>query len=105
METSRAAIIRDPAHPLLVDGATSVMVRLEVNYMRELHYPGTVEIGSAVAEIGRSSYVFAHALFRGDGECAATGLVTMVLIDRETRRSRPLPPELIGRLKALQMVA
>jgi acyl-CoA thioester hydrolase len=105
METSRAAIIRDPEHPLLVDGATSVMVRLEINYLREMHYPGMVEIGSAVTEIGRSSYVFSHALYRGDGQCAATGRVTMVLIDRETRRSRPLPPELIARLKALQMVA
>jgi acyl-CoA thioester hydrolase len=105
METSRAGIIRDSDHPLLVEGATSVLVRLEINYLREMHYPGTVEIGSAVTEIGRSSYVFAHALYRGDGQCAATGRVTMVLIDRETRRSRPLPPELIERLKGLQMSA
>ena len=105
METSRAAIIRDPTHPLLVEGATSVMVRLEINYLRELHYPGTVEIGSAVNEIGRSSFVFSHALYRGDGQCAATGRVTMVLIDRAMRRSRRLPPELIERLKALQMLA
>ena len=57
----------------------------------------------AVAEIGRSSYVFSHALYRGDGECAATGRVTMVLIDRETRRSRPLPPVLIERLALLKV--
>lgn len=104
METNRAAIIRDPQHALLAEGATSVLVRLEISYLREMHFPGTVEIGSAVAEIGRSSYVFTHAIFRADGQCAATGRVTMVLIDRETRRSRPLPPELIERLKALQML-
>jgi len=103
METSRAAIIRDPALPLLVEGATSVLVRLEIDYRRELHFPGTVAIGSAVAEIGRSSYVFSHALYRDDGECAATGRVTMVLIDRETRRSRPLPPELVERLTRLTL--
>ncbi len=99
METSRAAVIRDPAHPLQVEGATSVLVRIEIDYLRELHFPGTVEIGSAVTEIGRSSYVFSHALYRADGECAATGRVTMVLIDRETRRARPLPPDLVERLK------
>jgi acyl-CoA thioester hydrolase len=103
METSRAAIIRDPAHSLQTDGATSVMVRLEINYLRELHWPGTVEIGTAVAEIGRSSFVFSHALFRPDGQCVATGRVTMVLIDRETRHSRPLPPDLIERLDQLRM--
>jgi acyl-CoA thioesterase FadM len=29
----------------------------------------------------------------------------MVLIDRETRRSRPLPPELIERLRGLMLPA
>jgi acyl-CoA thioester hydrolase len=104
METSRAAIIRDPDHSLQVEGATSVMARLEINYMREMQWPGTVDIGTAVAEIGRSSFVFAHALFQND-QCAGTGRVTMVLIDRETRRSRPLPPELIERLKRLMASA
>jgi acyl-CoA thioester hydrolase len=69
-----------------------------------MQWPGTVEIGTAVAEIGRSSYTFSHALFQ-DGQCAGTGRVTMVLIDRETRRSRPLPPELIERLKRLMSAA
>ena len=103
METSRAAIIRDPGHSLVIEGATSVMARLEINYLRELHWPGTVEIGTGVAEIGRSSYTFLHGLYRRDGQCAATGRVTMVLIDRETRRARPLPPILIERLEVLKM--
>jgi acyl-CoA thioester hydrolase len=103
METSRAAIIRDPAHPLLVEGATSVLARLEIDYLRELHFPGTVQIGSAIVEIGRSSYIFSHALYREDGECVATGRITMVLIDREARRARPLPPELVERLKQLTL--
>ena len=38
-----------------------------------------------------------------DGECAAIGRATMVLIDRETRRSRPLPPELIERLEEAEL--
>ena len=100
METSRAAVIRDPDLSLQVEGTTSVMARIEINYLREMQWPGTVEIGTGVAEIGRSSYTFAHALFQ-NGECAGTGRVTMVLIDRKTRRSRPLPPELIERLKRL----
>ena len=100
METSRAAIIRDPDHSLQVEGATSVMARLEIDYLRELHWPGTVEIGSAIAEIGRSSYTFSHGVFQ-NGECAATGRVTMVLIHLATRRSRALPRELIERLKQL----
>ena len=80
------------------------MARIEINYLREIRWPGTVEIGTAVAEIGRSSYTFAHALFQ-NGQCAGTGRVTMVLIDLGTRRSRPLPPELIEQLKQLMPTA
>jgi len=100
LESSRVGLIYDAENGLQVPGATSVVARLEINFLRELGGPGTVEIGTAVAEIGRSSYQFAHAIF-SEGACAATGRTTMVLIDRETRRSRPLPPELIARLEEL----
>ena len=99
-ESGRVGLIYDAENGLQVPGATSVVVRLEIDFLRELHWPGTVEIGTAVAEIGRSSYRFAHAIFH-NGACAATGRTTMVLIDRATRRSRPLPPELIARLESL----
>jgi acyl-CoA thioester hydrolase len=99
-ESGRVGLIYDTENGLQVPGATSVVVRLEIDFLRELRWPGSVEIGTAVADIGRSSYRFAHAIFH-EGECAATGCTTMVLIDRETRRSRPLPPELIARLRTL----
>ena len=96
-KSGRVAIIYDPDHGFQVEGATTVLARLEIDFRRELHWPGTIEIGSAVAETGRSSYTFLQAVFQ-EGECAAIGRATMVLIDRATRRSRPLPPELIERL-------
>lgn len=101
LETGRVAIIHDPETGLQVPGATSVLARIEIDFLRELHWPGTVEVGTAVAEIGRSSYVFAQAVFH-DGACAATARSTMVLIDGSTRRARPLPPELIKRLERLR---
>ena len=61
-----------------------------------------VEIGTGTAEIGRSSYVFAQALFR-DGACIATARATLVMFDAETRRARPLPEEVVARLEKLKM--
>lgn len=98
LETSRVAVIYDAQAGLQVEGATSVLARLEIDFLKELHWPGTVEVGTAVAEIGKSSYVFTQAVFR-DEVCAATARATLVLIDRATRRSRPLPPELVERLE------
>ena len=101
-ESGRVGLIYDQENGLQVPGATSVVARLEIDFLGELNWPGTVEIGTAVEEIGRSSYRFVHALFN-KGTCAATGRSTMVLIDRETRRSRPLPPELVERLRGLML--
>jgi acyl-CoA thioester hydrolase len=100
LESSRVALIYDADHGLQVPGATGVLARLEIDFLQELRWPGTVEVGTAVAAIGRSSYTLFQAVFH-NGTCAATGRATLVLIDSATRRPRPLPPEVIARLQQL----
>lgn len=101
-ETGRVGIIYDPDIGLQVEGCTQVMARIEIDFLKELHWPGTVEVGTAVAEIGRRSYVFAQAIFH-EGGCAARARSTLVLIDRATRKARELPPELVERLEGLKL--
>lgn len=96
-ETGRVAMFRNPDLGIGVPGATFVMVRMEVDYVRELHWPGAIEIGTGLAEFGRSSFKVAQAIFR-DGVCAAVGRATLVCIDMETRKPRPLPEEAVARL-------
>jgi len=99
-ETGRVPRIYDPKEGFQVEGCTTVLARIEIDFLKELHWPGTVEIGTAIAEIRRSSYVFAQAIFR-EGQCAARARSTMVLIDRATRKARPLPTDLIARLERI----
>lgn len=101
-ETGRVMILRHPGDPLNPPGATSVLARIEINFLREMHWPGTVEIGTAIAEIGRSSYTFQQAIFHG-GHCAATARATIVMIDTATRKSRPLPDTVIARLEKMRL--
>jgi acyl-CoA thioester hydrolase len=96
-ESGRVAMFRNPDLSIGVPGMTFVMVRMEVNYMKELHWPGTIEVGTGVAAFGRSSFGAAQAIFR-DGVCAATGRATLVCLDLATRKSRALPEEAIARL-------
>ena len=96
-ESGRVAMFRNPDLGVGVPGATYVLVRIEVDYMKELHWPGTIEIGTSVAEFGRSSFTVAQAIFR-DGECAAKARATLVCIDLKTRKARPLPEDAIARL-------
>jgi len=99
-ETGRVPHIYHPEHGLQVDGCTTVLARIEIDFLKELRWPGTVEIGTAIAEIGKSSYVFAQAIFN-EGACAARARSTMVLIDRASRKARPLPEDLVARLKRI----
>ncbi len=96
-ETGRVGFIYDSETGLQVEGCTTVMARLEIDFLKELRWPGNVEVGTGIAEIGRSSYVFSQAIFH-EGGCAARARATMVLIDRQTRKARALPPALIERL-------
>jgi len=103
-ETGRVPYIYDPASGLQVEGCTTVLARIEIDFLKELRWPGTVEIGTGIAEIRRSSYVFAQAIF-SEGACAARARSTMVLIDRATRKSRTLPPGLVAGLERILMKA
>jgi acyl-CoA thioester hydrolase len=97
-ETGRVAMFRDPNLGIGVENATYVLVRQEIDFLREVRWPGEVVIGTALAELGRSSFTVAQAVFSGE-QCAAAGRATMVMLDMTTRRPRPLPPESIARLE------
>jgi acyl-CoA thioester hydrolase len=75
-----------------------VIVRLEIDFRTELFFPGSVDIGTRVLKIGRSSFRLGQALFSGES-CAATGECVMVVIDAEGRKSTPLSPALRGWLE------
>src|SRR3954466_9917372 len=103
-ETGRVMLLRDPGNELNAPGTTSVLAQLDIRFLREMHWPGTVEIGTATTRIGRSSYTFLQAIFH-EGQCAATADATMVMIDAATRKARPLPPQVIARLEELRLKA
>jgi acyl-CoA thioester hydrolase len=96
-ETGRVAMFRLPDLSIGVSDATFVLVRAETDFLHELHWPGTVEIGSAIAHFGRSSFTVAQVVFR-DGIAIAAGRAIMVCIDNTTRRPRPLPDTIVTRL-------
>jgi acyl-CoA thioester hydrolase len=103
-ETGRVMLLREPKNLLNPPGATSVLARLDINFLREMHWPGDVIIGTGTLEIGRSSYTFLQAIFH-EGECAATAKATMVMIDAATRRARPLPEDVVARLEKLRIAS
>jgi len=70
LETGRVSVIFDPDQGLQVAGATTVLARIQIDFLKELRWPGQIEVGTAVGDIGRSSYVFTQGIFC-DGVCVA----------------------------------
>lgn len=100
-ESGRVALFRNSDLGIGVDNATYVLVRQEIDFIKEMHWPGDVEVGTALAQFGRTSFVMMQAIFN-DGVCTAAGRSTLVMLDTTTRRARALPPEAKARLEAWQ---
>ena len=86
--------------PLASEGRSFVIARLLIDFRAELFWPGTVEIGTGVVRVGRSSFTLAQGMF-SEGRPVATTEATIVMVDKETRRSTPLPPKTLDVLQSL----
>lgn len=72
--------------------AVGVVAETGCRYLRELHFPGDVEVGIAVERLGRSSIAYALGLFQGpEPEPAALGHFVHVYVDATTREVAPVP--------------
>ena len=90
-QSGRLALLSDPVRRVEPPLSQFVLASLQLDYLCELHWPGTVDVGTRVERIGRSSVTLAQALFQ-DGRCAAVARSVAVLMDTATRCSRTMPP-------------
>ncbi len=79
------------------------LVKFSVEYFKTLHYPGSVEIGTVVTKIGRTSYVLGQGIFNGD-ECIAVDEVVTVCLDAQTQKSQQISDELRAILESAQNI-
>ncbi|WP_454816920.1 acyl-CoA thioesterase [Labrys neptuniae] len=100
LETGRVELLHDLASPVADAESSFVLARVVIDFRAEVLWPGTVEIGTKVSTIGRSSITLDQAVFQ-NGVCVAQGQSVVVLIDNSTRRSRPLSEDAVKRLQDL----
>ena len=72
-----------------------LVVNSSCNFMQELSYPEMIEVGVSIAKIGNSSLTYDLAIFKqGQNDAAAQGNFVHVFVDRQTRKSTPIPNEM-----------
>ena len=80
----------------------ALVVETGCTYAAPLEFPQPVEVGLAVAELGRSSIRYRIGIFAKDAaDAAAEGDFVHVVVDRTTRRPVEIPPEWRRKLEAI----
>lgn len=78
-----------------------IIVKIEVEYLRQISYQEPVTIKTGIGDIGNSSFVIRQELFQ-EGEQAARGQSTMVHFDYAQQKSAPLTEDIRSELEKLQ---
>ena len=77
------------------------LVRFTVEYLREIKYPGLIEVGTMVKKVGNTSYTLGQALFRGT-DCFSVAEAVTVFLDPDSKRPQPIDEHLREILNSLE---
>jgi acyl-CoA thioester hydrolase len=94
-ETGRVTLMKDRSRGLMPEGLAWIMVRLDMHFRAELHWPATIELGLGVSKLGRTSVTFDQVVFSAN-HCIASAQSVNVLIDEVSRKPTPLTPEIVA---------
>lgn len=92
LEQNRIAFQDQPGGFREAQGQSAVLATQTIDFLREMHWPGTVDVRLGIGRLGRSSI---HVLqdISLDGKLVARARCTQVLIDNTTRTAVPLSDE------------
>jgi acyl-CoA thioester hydrolase len=84
--------------PHAAPGSDFWLVRIELDYLKQLFYPGMARIATSVTRVGRTSITLLHEIW--GRELSARGTSTLVHVDKASSKSMPLPDALAVALKS-----
>lgn len=104
LETGRVEFLYAPDGALHAPGCAFVIAGLTLSFLREINWPGRVDIGTGVTDVGRSSFTLSQGLYQ-NGQCVAMAQTTIVQMNESNRRSHPLSDATQQRLQTLKLPA
>jgi acyl-CoA thioester hydrolase len=88
-EAGRAEMLEQAGLLAPEAGRAVVIARLEIDFLREMNWPGEVSVESAIHRIGTKSFTMRQRLMI-DGVLCSRALSVLAVIDTGTRRAVPL---------------
>ncbi|MEM1160907.1 MAG: thioesterase family protein [Pseudomonadota bacterium] len=91
-EASRTAFVYDVIKLAGMDKTNEfVLARVVIDFLKELHYPGSVEVGARLTRLGNKSITSGYGIFQGE-TCFATSEAVNVFYDLTTRTTMTPAP-------------
>lgn len=73
-----------------MQGRKVVVAHLAIDFLREIFYPGDIEVRTTPVRTGNTSFELAQALY-AEGQLCARATAVCVLMDAQTGKPTPLP--------------
>ena len=99
-ESGRTGFLFDEEESIAGDGYAFVIVKISMDFLKEITFPGVVQVGSRVLSLGTSSFRVGQAIFKND-QCCSTAESVIVLTDFQSKNSTPLTDSVLNRLNTL----
>jgi acyl-CoA thioester hydrolase len=100
LETGRVEILYNEKFPILIPAASFVIASLKLDFLKEIHWPGQVDIGTGILKVGKSSITIYQKLFQND-VCVAQAETVTVQVDQMTGKALPLSENALKNLNQL----
>lgn len=98
VEAGRNAFVTQYLKPETHPGIDFVLARICIDFRAEMHYPGTVDVGTCIKRLGNTSITIGTGLFK-DKVLHGTAESTNVFIDLATRKPCPIPADVRSELE------
>jgi acyl-CoA thioester hydrolase len=99
-QNARMELLCDARRVPIPPNTQFVIAKLILEFLFEMHWPGTVEIGTRVDRVGRSSVTLEQALFVRE-RCVARAESIVVLMEMASRRTVSLSAQAAQALREL----
>lgn len=99
LESGRTGLLREMLGPERLRGNNMVLANVNVDYLHEITFPGTVDVGAKLVRVGGKSLTAQFAIFQDD-ICCVVSESTNVFFDPKTRKSAAPPAETRERMMA-----
>ncbi len=99
LESGRSGLLREILGAEILRDRGMVLANVTVDFLHEMKFPGTVDVGARLVRVGKKSLTAEFAIFQGETCCVTSGS-TNVFFDPITRRSTNPSDEVRARLEA-----